>query len=87
MVGFAVERLVKEELMDRLSEFLKSFLVIIVVEEVVFSTYQGFIDAESEVVIGTGMFVSDFDFQVLVLSLFQNIVATLGFGIEVLFMA
>ena len=73
--------------MDRLSEFLKAFLVIIVVEEVVFSTYQGFIDAESEVVIGTSMLVSDFDFQVLVLSLFQNIVATLGFGIEVLFMA
>ena len=56
--------------MDRLSEFLKAFLVIVVVEEVVFSTYQGFIDTESEVVIGTGMFVSDFDFQVLVLSLF-----------------
>ena len=73
--------------MDRLSEFLKAFLVVIVVEEVVFSAYQGFIDAESEVVIGTSMFVSDFDFQVLVLSLFQNIVATLGFGIEVLFMA
>ena len=73
--------------MDRLSEFLKTFLVVIVVEEVVFSTYQGFIDAESEVVISTGMFVSDFDFQVLMLPLFQNIIATLGFGIEVLFMA
>ena len=56
--------------MDRLSEFLKAFLVVIVVEEVVFSAYQGFVDAESEVVIGTGMFVSDFDFQVLMLALF-----------------
>ena len=73
--------------MDRLSQFLKPFLVVIVVEEVVFSAYQGFIDAESEVVIGTGMFISDFDFQVLMLSLFQNIVTTLRFGIEVLFMA
>ena len=73
--------------MDRLSEFLKAFLVVIVVEEVVFSAYQGFVDTESEVVIGTGMLVSDFDFQILMLSLFQNIIATLGLGIEVLFMA
>ena len=87
MVGFTVEGLVKEELMDRLSEFLKAFLVVIVVEEVVFSAYQGFVDTESEVVIGTGMLVSDFDFQILMLSLFQNIIATLGLGIEVLFMA
>ena len=62
LVSLAVESLVKEEFMNGLSEFFKTFLVIIVVEEVVFPANQGFIDTESEIVIGAGMFVSDFDF-------------------------
>ena len=37
-------------------------MVIIVVEEVVFPANQGFIDTESEIVIGAGVFVGNLDF-------------------------
>ena len=82
----SVDRGVQEQALDRLSQILQSFLLGVVVKKIVFSTDQRFIDTKAEVFIGLMAVVchSQLNIFLFVLVIFQDIVAALRHGIDIL---
>ena len=72
--------------MHRAAQILQSFLLRVIVEEIVFPADQSFIHTESEIFIGLVAVVSHRQLQILLffLSILQHIVAAFGNGIDIL---
>ena len=86
LIPRSINSRVQHQFLHRAAQILQSFLLRVVVEEIIFPAYQSFIYTESEILIGLVTVIPHRQLQILLffLSILQHIVATFGNGIDVL---
>ena len=86
LIPRSIDSRVQHQFLNRAAQILQSFLLRIVVEEIIFPANQSFIYTESEILIGLVAVIPHRQLQILLffLGILQHIVATFGNGIDVL---
>ena len=86
LIPRSIDSRVQHQFLNRAAQILQSFLLRIVVEEIIFSANQSFIYTEAEILVGLVAVIPHRQLQILLffLSIFQHIVAAFGNGIDVL---
>ena len=82
----SIDSRVQHQFLHRAAQILQSFLLRVVVEEIIFPADQSFIHTKSEIFVGLVAVIPHRQLQILLffLSIFQYIVSAFGNGIDIL---